>query len=33
MGEASDESIIDLATGKSLQFEVVTGAHAKSVQK
>jgi len=28
--EASDESVIDLATGKSLKFEVVTGAQAKS---
>ena len=28
--EASDESVIDLATGKPLQFEVVTGAQAKS---
>jgi len=27
--EASDESVIDLATGKSLKFEVVTGAQAK----
>src|SRR5260370_36081782 len=27
--EASDESVIDLATGKPLQFEVVTGAQAK----
>jgi len=29
--EASDESVIDLATGKSLKFEVVTGAQAKAV--
>jgi hypothetical protein len=28
--EASDESVIDLATGKSLKFEVVTGAQAKA---
>ena len=28
--EASDESVIDLATGKSLKFEVVTGAQAKT---
>lgn len=28
--EASDESVIDLATGKPLQFEVVTGAQAKT---
>src|SRR2546430_3922214 len=28
--EASDESVIDLATGKSLRFEVVTGAQAKT---
>src|SRR5882757_3952291 len=28
--EASDESVIDLATGKALKFEVVTGAEAKS---
>ncbi len=27
--EASDESVIDLATGKPLKFEVVTGAQAK----
>ena len=27
--EASDESVIDLATGKALKFEVVTGAQAK----
>jgi hypothetical protein len=27
--EASDESVVDLATGKSLKFEVVTGAQAK----
>src|SRR5437660_3579676 len=27
--EASDESVIDLATGKFLKFEVVTGAQAK----
>ena len=27
--EASDESVIDLATGKQLKFEVVTGAQAK----
>lgn len=27
--EASDESVIDLATGKLLKFEVVTGAQAK----
>ena len=26
--EASDESVIDLATGKPLKFEVVTGAQA-----
>src|ERR1700693_214135 len=26
--DASDESVIDLATGKSLKFEVVTGAKA-----
>src|SRR5947207_6521846 len=28
--EASDESVIDLATGKPLTFEVVTGAQAKT---
>ena len=28
--EASDESVIDLATGKSLKFEVVAGAQAKA---
>ena len=28
--EASDESVIDLATGKPLNFEVVTGAQAKT---
>src|SRR5437879_12136549 len=28
--EASDESVIDLATGKSLKFEVVTRAQAKT---
>jgi hypothetical protein len=28
--EASDESVIDLATGKLLKFEVVTGAQAKT---
>ena len=28
--EASDESVIDLATGKPLKFEVVTGAQAKA---
>src|SRR6267378_4066135 len=28
--EASDESIVDLATGKPLKFEVVTGAQAKT---
>jgi hypothetical protein len=28
--EASEESVEDLATGKSLQFEVVTGAQAKA---
>jgi hypothetical protein len=28
--EASDESVVDLATGKSLQFEVVSGAQAKT---
>ena len=28
--EASDESVIDLATGKPLKFEVVTGARAKN---
>jgi len=28
--EASDESVIDLATGKPLRFEVVTGAQAKT---
>src|SRR5437016_7027762 len=27
--EASDESVIDLATGKPLKFEVVSGAQAK----
>jgi hypothetical protein len=27
--EASDESVVDLATGKALKFEVVTGAQAK----
>jgi hypothetical protein len=27
--EASDESVLDLATGKPLKFEVVTGAQAK----
>ena len=26
--EASDESVVDLATGKPLKFEVVTGAQA-----
>ena len=30
--EASDESVIDLATGAPLKFEVVTGAQAQSVQ-
>jgi hypothetical protein len=29
--EASDESVIDLATGKPLKFEVVTGAQASEV--
>src|SRR3984893_18726465 len=28
--EASDESVMDLATGKPLKFEVVTGAQAKT---
>src|SRR5881409_1281597 len=28
--EASEESVIDLATGKALKFEVVTGAQAKT---
>src|ERR1044071_5047336 len=28
--EASDESVIDLATGKSLKFEVVSGTQAKA---
>jgi hypothetical protein len=28
--EASDESVVDLATGKPLKFEVVTGAQAKA---
>ncbi|HEY8227790.1 MAG TPA: hypothetical protein VIG25_21145 [Pyrinomonadaceae bacterium] len=28
--EASDESVVDLATGKPLKFEVVTGAQAKT---
>jgi hypothetical protein len=28
--EASDESVLDLATGKALKFEVVTGAQAKT---
>lgn len=28
--EATDESVIDLATGKALKFEVVTGAQAKT---
>src|SRR5438552_18661040 len=28
--EASDESVVDLATGKLLKFEVVTGAQAKT---
>ena len=28
--EASDESVVDLATGKSLKFEVVSGAQAKT---
>src|SRR6266704_3979284 len=28
--EASEESVIDLATGKPLKFEVVTGAKAKT---
>src|SRR5256886_9144978 len=28
--EASDESVIDLATGKPLKFEVVSGAQAKT---
>src|SRR6266487_1019279 len=28
--EASDESVIDLATGKALKFEVVSGAQAKA---
>src|SRR5436190_14179821 len=27
---ASDESVVDLATGKPLKFEVVTGAEAKT---
>lgn len=30
--EASDESVIDLATGKPLKFEVVSGAQAKADQ-
>src|SRR5215471_12117385 len=30
--EASDESVIDPATGKPLKFEVVTGAQAKTDQ-
>src|SRR5437870_7403719 len=28
--EASDESVVDLASGKPLKFEVVTGAQAKT---
>ncbi len=28
--EASDESVVDLATGKPLKFEIVTGAQAKA---
>src|SRR4030095_16710670 len=28
--DASDESVVDLATGKPLKFEVVTGAQAKA---
>src|ERR1043166_5560392 len=28
--EASDESVVDLASGKPLKFEIVTGAQAKS---
>jgi hypothetical protein len=28
--EATDESVVDLATGRSLKFEVVTGAQAKT---
>ena len=28
--EASDESVVDLATGRALKFEVVTGAQAKA---
>src|SRR5262249_40210293 len=28
--DASDESVVDLATGKPLKFEVVTGAQAKT---
>src|SRR6267378_2389151 len=28
--EASDESVVDLATGKPLKFEVITGAQAKT---
>src|SRR6476661_10988707 len=28
--EASDESVVDLATGKPLKFEVVTGVQAKT---
>src|SRR2546421_10679038 len=28
--EASDESVVDLATGKPLKFDVVTGAQAKT---
>jgi hypothetical protein len=28
--EASDESVVDLATGKALKFEVVTGSQAKT---
>src|SRR5882762_10636727 len=28
--EASDESVVDLATGKPLKFEVVTGTQAKT---
>src|ERR1044071_9518365 len=31
--EASDESVIDLATGKQLKFEIVTGAQAKTDRK
>src|SRR2546426_1732103 len=30
--EASDEAVYDLATGKPLKFEVVTGAQAKADQ-